>query len=107
MINDERHTFYHHHGCVETQSLWLINAYLADKSIDTHQQILLTIVRTLGVINAVNDNKAEIARNVILAQRGVRTGNIHLSAGHKVFNHLSQIEAHPRFYAETYCMVTL
>jgi hypothetical protein len=38
MVDDERNTFYHHHGCVETQSLRLVNAYLADKGIDGHQQ---------------------------------------------------------------------
>ena len=41
MVDDERNTFYHHHGCVEAQSLRLVNAYLADKGIDGHQQVLL------------------------------------------------------------------
>ena len=29
LIDDQRHSFHHHHGCVEAQSLWLVNAYLA------------------------------------------------------------------------------
>ena len=37
MGDDERNTFYHYHGCVEAQSLRLVNAYLADKGIDGHQ----------------------------------------------------------------------
>lgn len=55
MVDDERNTFYHHHGCVEAQSLRLVNAYLADKGIDGHQQVLLTVVGTLRVIHAVDD----------------------------------------------------
>jgi hypothetical protein len=31
LIDDQRHSFHHHHGCVEAQSLWLVNAYLADE----------------------------------------------------------------------------
>ena len=68
LVDDERNTFYHHHGCVEPQSLWLVNTYLADKSIETHQQVLLAVVGTLGVINAVDDDEAEIARNAVLAK---------------------------------------
>ena len=55
MVDDERNTFYHHHGCVEAQSLRLVNAYLADKGVDGHQQVLLTVVGTLRVIHAVDD----------------------------------------------------
>ena len=55
LVDDEGHTFYHHHGCVEAQSLRLVNAYLADKGVDGHQQVLLTVVGTLRVIHAVDD----------------------------------------------------
>ena len=102
LADNERHSFHHHHGCVEAQSLWLVNAYLADKGIETHQQVLLTVVGTLGVIYAVDDDEAEIARNAILAKRRIGASQIHLPAGHKVFYHLSQIEAHPGLNAETY-----
>ena len=68
LVDDERNTFHHHHGCVEAQSLWLVNAYLADKSIDGHQQDLLTVVGTLRVIYAVDDDEAEIARNAVFAK---------------------------------------
>ena len=71
MVDDERNTFYHHHGCVEAQSLRLVNAYLADKGIDGHQQVLLTVVGTLRVIYAVDDDEAEIARNSVLAERRI------------------------------------
>ena len=71
LVDDERYTFHHHHGCVETQSLWLVNTYLADKGIETHQQVLLTVVGTLGVIYAVDDDEAEIARNAIFAERRI------------------------------------
>jgi hypothetical protein len=102
MVDDERNTFYHHHGCVEAQSLRLVNAYLADKGIDGHQQVLLTIVGTLRVIYAVDDDEAEIARNSVFAERRIGTSQIYLPACHQVFYHLSQIEAHPRLNAETY-----
>lgn len=70
LVDDERNTFHHHHGCVETQSLRLVNAYLADKGIDGHQQVLLTVVGTLRVIYAVDDDEAEIARNSVLRSEG-------------------------------------
>ena len=102
MVDDERNTFYHHHGCVEAQSLRLVNAYLADKGIDGHQQVLLTVVGTLRVIYAVDDDEAEIARNSVFAERRIGASQIHLPAGHQVFYHLSQIETHPKLNAETY-----
>ena len=33
-----------YHGSVEAQCLRLVNTYLADKSVDTHQQVLLAII---------------------------------------------------------------
>ena len=33
LVDYERHTFYHHHRSVETQCLWLVDTYLADKSV--------------------------------------------------------------------------
>ena len=36
LVDDERNTFHHHHGSVETQCLRLVNTYLADEGIDTH-----------------------------------------------------------------------
>ena len=82
MVDDERNTFYHHHGCVEAQSLRLVNAYLADKGIDGHQQVLLTVVGTLRVIYAVDDDEAEIAWNSVFAERRIGASQIHLPAGH-------------------------
>ena len=102
MVDDERNTFYHHHGCVEAQSLRLVNAYLADKGVDGHQQVLLTVVGTLRVIYAVDDDEAEVARYSVFAKRRIGTSQIYLPASHQVFYHLSQIEAHPRLNAETY-----
>ena len=55
LVDDERHSFYHYHRSIESQCLRLVNAYLADKGIDGHQQVLLTVVGTLRVIYAVDD----------------------------------------------------
>lgn len=37
MIDDQRHTFNHHHRGVESQCLRFVNAYFTDESIEVHQ----------------------------------------------------------------------
>ena len=37
MIDDQRHTFNHHHRGVKSQCLRFVNAYFTDESIEVHQ----------------------------------------------------------------------
>ena len=71
LVDYERHTFYHHHRSVETQCLWLVDTYLADKSVESHQQVLLAVAGTLRIIYAMNDDESEIARYSVLAKRRI------------------------------------
>lgn len=71
LVDDERNTFHHNHRSVETQSLRLVDAYLADKSVESHQQVLLAVVGTLRIIYAMNDDESEIARYSVLAKRRI------------------------------------
>ena len=48
----------------------------------------------------MNDDESEIAGNTVLAERRICASQINLPVSHKVFHHLTQIEAHSRFYAE-------
>ena len=47
------------------------NAYLADKSVESHQQVLLAVVGTLRIIYAMNDDESEIARYSVFAKRRI------------------------------------
>ena len=71
LVDYERHTFYHHHRSVETQCLWLVDTYLADKSVESHQQVLLAVAGTLRIIYAMNDDESEIARDSVFAKRRI------------------------------------
>ena len=91
LVDYERHTFYHHHRSVETQCLWLVDTYLTDKSVESHQQVLLAVAGTLRIIYAMNDDESEIARDSVFAKRRIGALQIYLLACHKIFHHLSQI----------------
>lgn len=71
LVDDEGNTFHHNHRSVETQSLRLVDAYLADKSVESHQQVLLAVVGTLRIIYAMYDDESEIARYSVLAKRRI------------------------------------
>ena len=71
LLDDERNTFYHHHRSVEAQCLRLVDAYLADKSVESHQQVLLTVGGTLRIIYTMNDDEPEIARYSVLTKRRI------------------------------------
>ena len=71
LVDYERNTFHHHHRSVEAQCLRLVDAYLADKSVESHQQVLLAVVGTLRIIYAMNDDESEIARDSVFTKRRI------------------------------------
>lgn len=71
LVDDEWDTFHHNHRSVEAQCLRLVDADLADKSVESHQQVLLTVGGTLRIIYAMNDDESEIARDSVFAKRRI------------------------------------
>ena len=74
----------------------LFKKYLHDKRLDLQASRKRHCPDSYAV-----DYEAEIARNSVFAQRRIGALQIYLSVCYQIFHYLSQIETHPRLYAET------